>query len=394
MANAKISALTAATTPLAGTEVLPIVQGGATKQVSVANLTAGRAVSMLSATSTNDSTINGLTVGKGSGSATTTNTAFGVSALNANTTATGNTMIGYRAGILNQDGSANTSVGSDALYSNVSGLYNTAVGNEALFAATGNFNTAVGRRAGNGLTSGSSVTAVGHAAVQTATTSGDLTGIGRYALLNATGQRNTALGSSAGQSVSTGTQNTLLGTFAGQSGTNDLTTGSNNTIIGYNAAASANNVSNEITLGNSSIATLRCQVTTITSLSDQRDKAEIEDMPLGLDFITALRPRRFKWDQREWYWETVRNEDGEVSEIIKHPKDGSKKSDVWIEGFIAQEAQEVAKNHSAEWLNLVYSVNPDRLEMTPGKLIPILVQSIKELKSEIDALKNKLNQTV
>jgi hypothetical protein len=42
MADKKISALTASTTPLAGTEVLPIVQGGATVKVSVANLTAGR----------------------------------------------------------------------------------------------------------------------------------------------------------------------------------------------------------------------------------------------------------------------------------------------------------------------------------------------------------------
>ena len=46
MADLKISQLTGATTPLAGTEVLPIVQSGATKQVSVANLTAGRAVAM------------------------------------------------------------------------------------------------------------------------------------------------------------------------------------------------------------------------------------------------------------------------------------------------------------------------------------------------------------
>jgi hypothetical protein len=44
MANLKISALTGATTPLAGTEVLPIVQSATTKQVSVANLTAGRSV--------------------------------------------------------------------------------------------------------------------------------------------------------------------------------------------------------------------------------------------------------------------------------------------------------------------------------------------------------------
>jgi len=39
MADSKISALPASTTPLAGTEVLPIVQSSTTKQVSVDNLT-------------------------------------------------------------------------------------------------------------------------------------------------------------------------------------------------------------------------------------------------------------------------------------------------------------------------------------------------------------------
>lgn len=48
MANTKISALTSATTPVAGTEVLPIVQSSTTKQVSIANLTAGRSVSATS----------------------------------------------------------------------------------------------------------------------------------------------------------------------------------------------------------------------------------------------------------------------------------------------------------------------------------------------------------
>jgi len=46
MADKKISALTGATTPLAGTEVLPIVQSSATVKVSVTNLTAGRTVDM------------------------------------------------------------------------------------------------------------------------------------------------------------------------------------------------------------------------------------------------------------------------------------------------------------------------------------------------------------
>ena len=45
MADKKISQLSAASTPLAGTEVLPIVQGGATVKVSAADVTAGRAIS-------------------------------------------------------------------------------------------------------------------------------------------------------------------------------------------------------------------------------------------------------------------------------------------------------------------------------------------------------------
>lgn len=56
MADVKISALPASTTPLAGTEVLPIVQGTTTKQVSVANLTAGRVVAMLGGSSVTKAT--------------------------------------------------------------------------------------------------------------------------------------------------------------------------------------------------------------------------------------------------------------------------------------------------------------------------------------------------
>lgn len=52
MANSKISALTAASTPLAGTETLPVVQSGVTKKVAVSDLTAGRTVSMAGATLT------------------------------------------------------------------------------------------------------------------------------------------------------------------------------------------------------------------------------------------------------------------------------------------------------------------------------------------------------
>ena len=58
MADKKISQLTSATVPLAGTEVLPIVQAGSTVKVPVSDLTAGRSPSMSGAT------VTGLTASK------------------------------------------------------------------------------------------------------------------------------------------------------------------------------------------------------------------------------------------------------------------------------------------------------------------------------------------
>ena len=60
MANVKISELPAATVPLAGSELVPIVQSGTTDQVTVANLTAGRTVSAAAVTATG--TVSGATV--------------------------------------------------------------------------------------------------------------------------------------------------------------------------------------------------------------------------------------------------------------------------------------------------------------------------------------------
>lgn len=50
MADKKISQLTASATPLDGAELVPIVKSSSTVRVAVSDLTAGRAVSMLSAT--------------------------------------------------------------------------------------------------------------------------------------------------------------------------------------------------------------------------------------------------------------------------------------------------------------------------------------------------------
>ena len=153
MADQKISALTAASTPLAGTEVLPIVQSGTTVKVAVSNLTAGRAVSALSITSTNDATINGMTIGKGGG-AVTTNTALGFGTLATAVAGGTNVAIGYQAmqsGIVGDD---NIAIGVNA-GRNITGSGNTSTGRDSLVASTGSNNTAIGFNAGSTATTGS-----------------------------------------------------------------------------------------------------------------------------------------------------------------------------------------------------------------------------------------------
>lgn len=76
MADKKISALTAASTPLAGTEVLPIVQSGATVKVAVSDLTAGRAISATNITGTGKFTNNSTGVTQNTKLATTGTAGF------------------------------------------------------------------------------------------------------------------------------------------------------------------------------------------------------------------------------------------------------------------------------------------------------------------------------
>jgi hypothetical protein len=60
-------------------------------------------------------------------------------------------------------------------------------------------------------------------------------------------------------------------------------------------------------------------------------------------------------------------------------------------GFIAQELDEVQKTHNAEWLNLVLKENPERLEATPGKLLPVVIKAIQELEEKFVSLTTRVN---
>ena len=254
--------------------------------------------------------------------------------------------IGFQAGL--SLGVGSTAVGRYAL--NVStGQNNTGIGFQAgRLQTTGFGNTALGAYSMNDFVTGSANTALGYFALRYATSSNNSTGVGSQALLNLlTGINNTALGQDAGRNI---------------------TTGDNNVCIGFNAQATSATVSNEITLGNAVNSVLRCQVTSITSLSDARDKKEIEELLIGLDFVKGLKPVKFVWNDRD--------EEG--------------KHDIKDFGFIAQDLKKSQEDANlADTLKLVYEENPEKLEASYGKLVPILVKAIQDLAAKVEVLEKK-----
>jgi len=284
-------------------------------------------------------------------------TGFGIDVLEA---ATGgdNTAFGHRV-LKNSTGSDNTGVGESALYDNTSGADNTAVGASALENNTsGSDNTCIGKQAGSQILEGSD---------------------------------NTCIGNFSGASIIgdpilvTGMKNTCLGSLSGGS----LDEGNNNTLIGYGSAPSANNVNDEITLGDSNITALRCAVNTITLISDERDKKDIIDIEYGLDFINTLKPRQWTWDHRPEKVVvdvTYAADDVDRKNPIKtiEERTSSKKGTKDI-GFVAQELQGVDN----EFLKLVNEANPEQLQASWVQLVPVLVKAIQELSAKVTTLENK-----
>jgi hypothetical protein len=352
--------------------------------------------------SDSDAIINGLTVGKGSGSVAT-NTAVGSSALQANTTGSSNTTLGYQSSYLNTTGAFNVAVGVTALYSSTTSAYNTALGYQSGYSqGTGLYNVFIGRDCGYSAT-GSESTFVGH-------TSGYYT----------TGSYNTFLGRQAGYLVTTGTKNSVLGSFSGNQGGLDIRTASNYIVLSDgdgNPQAYCNNTSawvlgkggtgstNDgvvylngpaITNGGSAIVgqinfstnwyvgsysavvgggsngSLTCRnltggvflsgtgATSWTAVSDERLKENLEPITDALHKVSTLR--------------TV---------IGNYTFDGEKARKPFL---IAQDVQAVlpeavslarqSKDDETEYLGVSYT-----------ETIPLLVAAIKELKAEIDLLK-------
>jgi hypothetical protein len=165
------------------------------------------------------------------------NSAFGLSALKANSTGSSNTAIGFFALQGNTTGGNNSAVGDQSLRDNTTGTSNTAIGGDSLSSNTaGNSNSAVGRVALFSNTSGSSNSAVGEGALSLNKTGNENSALGRAALnANTSGSGNAAVGVNALLNNTIGSDNVAIGQGAGSS----LTTGNNNIAIGSNVTGVA-----------------------------------------------------------------------------------------------------------------------------------------------------------
>ena len=188
------------------------------------------------------------------------------------------------------------------------------------------------------------------------------------------GDGNVGCGLNTGHLLTTSDHNTFLGRSAGyqqdSSSSNALTTGSNVTCIGNESVPSSSTATNEITLGDNDVTSLRCNVQTISSLSDERDKTAIKDLTYGLEFINDMRPVEFTWNRR----------------------DGSLGATPDI-GFIAQDLYDVELAHSStSRTRLVKWENPEKLEADYVRSYPILVKAVQELSAKVDALTARVKE--
>jgi len=285
--------------------------------------------------------------------------------------------IGLWAGLMNTTGNANTGNGYGALSNNTTGSGNTANGFGALSNnTTGEGNTANGISALSNNTTGGGNTANGSSALSNNTTGKNNTANGIYALNgNTTGKDNTANGMFALSENTTGNNNIAYGSYAGRfarSGNNSVYIGSmaqpaasdsnNEVVIGGNTEGAG---SNSVVLGNNSITktylrgTIYQNGSTIHS-SDRHLKEQINPLKDSLAKVLQLNGVSFFWKNKK------------LDEKQQH-------------GLIAQDVEKVLPN-------LVYTANDEEKikSVNYTALIPLLIEGMKELKAENDALKARI----
>jgi hypothetical protein len=327
----------------------------------------------------------------------------------------------------NTTGSNNTATGYQALYSNTTGGLNTAFGHKALYSNNTHYNVAFGNQAAQNNTSGNDITAIGYEALKANTTGDNCVAVGWNALSShTTGNSNVAVGHQAGRYTTTGNSVVFIGDGAGKQSTTatgsvcigaqssgsgggnyntamgyyagyHLTSGTNNLLLGKNSGRSTSpsgaltDSSNKICLGDDNMATFYCVQSSIQT-SDSRDKTDITDFTGGLDWVNQMNPKTYHWDKRSWYL----NGDATPQDILDVTPDGTHKRDDLQIGFLAQDilAIEQANGYADNNENsLIVNLTEDttRYGLAYERMVPILVNAIKELSAEVEALKAQLN---
>ena len=170
---------------------------------------------------------------------------------------------------------------------------------------------------------------------------------------HADADHNVAIGNGVGTELLYGYYNVLIGKDTG----NTLTSGGENTIIGYNCDVASGENTNNVIIGNSLPASdndnavfigndtshIRCDFNadqTWDASSDRRQKKDIKESELGLDFINDLKPCKYKYKSPSEFpeeWKAYDSDD-------KKPMGGS---DKYYYGFIAQEVKESIDKYDA-----------------------------------------------
>jgi hypothetical protein len=200
--------------------------------------------------------------------------------------------------------------------------------------------------------------------------------IGNNSLINATGtyQLNNIIGSLNIANASTCNilgYNSSTSTFSGCS------------ILGNSATVSG---SNQNQIGGSGTTTYTYGA--VQDRSDLRDKADIIDIPIGVNFINKLKPKFYRWNYREDYIQY----DESGNEIAIH-QDETKKRIRFHAGLIAQDVKESMDDLSIDFgVYQDHQVNGGKDIKTLGyaELIPVLIKAVQELSAKNTELENRI----
>jgi hypothetical protein len=199
------------------------------------------------------------------------------------------------------------------------------------------------------------------------------------------GEDNVAMGYASLKNLVSGSENSALGRDAGRNtwSGSAMTTYSRTASVGAFAGCSA---SNQIQLGRSGDTVYGAS--SYNSRSDSRDKIDVRDTSLGLNFINKIQPREYRFDMREDYF--TENEDGTKTLI---PSDGSNAGIRFHQGVIAQEVKSVMDELGVEFAGYQdhkVKGGEDVLTMGYTQFIAPLIKAIQELTARVEQLEGEV----